>query len=360
MAQVMLRRARPRRRGAPGRRVPDRPAPADVAWSPSAATTPMPGVIRQFADAGRHRGAAQDAVPADAGRHRRGGPGHADAVEGRPPVGGLRPHLQRADARLRRRARLPPAKRRSAALESGRPADLDRRRAVARPRGLSAPLPGERRRRPRSTATSAWPATSSHDEVHLLLDRRGDAWELAVVALDKPHLFSNICGTLAFCGMDILRGSAMTSRGGLVLDIFQFTDGEHFFDRNADGPARFEALLQEVVAGREDVAARCWREGDGAAAPPDAGARGAGDPRRQRAVADLHRARARGAGRAGAAPPRQPRRVGPRLRRRPRADLDGRQQRDRRVPPHSSRRPSCRGRFSRAQGRPRALLQEGS
>ena len=59
-------------------------------------------VIRQFADLVGTEDAAPDAVPAHAGRHRRGGPGHADPVEGRPPVGGLRPHLQRADAWLRR------------------------------------------------------------------------------------------------------------------------------------------------------------------------------------------------------------------------------------------------------------------
>jgi [protein-PII] uridylyltransferase len=100
-------------------------------------------------------------------------------------------------------------------------------------------------------------------EVHLLLDRRADAWELVVVALDRPHLFSNICGTLAFCGMDILRGSAMTSTGGLVLDLFTFTDGEQFFERNADGAARFDALLQDVVAGREDIAARLLKKEKG-------------------------------------------------------------------------------------------------
>ena len=84
-----------------------------------------------------------------------------------------------------------------------------------------------------------------------------------MVALDKPHLFSNICGTLAFCGMDILRGSAMTSRGGLVLDIFHFVDAEQFFARNADGPARFEAQLQDVVAGRDDIAVRLLRKEKG-------------------------------------------------------------------------------------------------
>jgi [protein-PII] uridylyltransferase len=149
-----------------------------------------------------------------------------------------------------------------AALEAGRPADL----AVDE---LSRVLEGF----PRRYLTSVEPAQiyrhvrlarNIHpDEVHLLLDQRGDAWELAVVALDKPHLFSNICGTLAFCGMDILRGSAMTSRGGLVLDIFQFTDGEQLFARNADGQARFETLLQAVVAGREDIAARLVRKENG-------------------------------------------------------------------------------------------------
>ena len=149
-----------------------------------------------------------------------------------------------------------------AALESGRPADLAADE-------LSHVLEGF----PRRYLTSVDPTqvyrhvrlarNLRRDEVHLLLDRRGDAWELAVVALDKPHLFSNICGTLAFCGMDILRGSAMTSRSGLVLDLFHFVDGEHFFDRNTDGPARFEALLQEVVAGRDEIAARLLRKEKG-------------------------------------------------------------------------------------------------
>jgi [protein-PII] uridylyltransferase len=63
--------------------------------------------------------------------------------------------------------------------------------------------------------------------------------------------------------MDILRGSAMTSRTGLVVDLFQFTDGEQFFARNADGPARFEALLRDVVGGHDDIETRLWRKEDG-------------------------------------------------------------------------------------------------
>jgi [protein-PII] uridylyltransferase len=92
------------------------------------------------------------------------------------------------------------------------------------------------------------------DEVRLLLERRGDAWDLAVVTLDKPELFSNICGVLSYLGMDILRGSVMTSTTGLVLDLFQFEDREAFLARNATGAAELEALLQDVVAGRRDAA----------------------------------------------------------------------------------------------------------
>jgi [protein-PII] uridylyltransferase len=35
------------------------------------------------------------------------------------------------------------------------------------------------------------------DEVHSFLTRKGEAWELTIVTLDKPYLFSNICGVLA-------------------------------------------------------------------------------------------------------------------------------------------------------------------
>ena len=47
-----------------------------------------------------------------------------------------------------------------------------------------------------------------------------------VVTLDKPYLFSNICGVLSSFGMNILRGHALTNPNGLVLDVFQFTDDE--------------------------------------------------------------------------------------------------------------------------------------
>jgi [protein-PII] uridylyltransferase len=95
------------------------------------------------------------------------------------------------------------------------------------------------------------------DEVHLSLER-GDAsvWSLAVATLDKPFLFSNICGVLSSFGMNIIRGHALTNPNGLVLDVFQFTDDERFLELNRDGQDQLLHVLEEVVSGRADVAAR--------------------------------------------------------------------------------------------------------
>ena len=95
------------------------------------------------------------------------------------------------------------------------------------------------------------------DEVHLSLER-GDAsvWSLAVATLDKPFLFSNICGVLSSFGMNIIRGHALTNPNGLVLDVFQFTDDEQFLELNRDGQEQLMSVLEEVVSARSDVASR--------------------------------------------------------------------------------------------------------
>ena len=95
------------------------------------------------------------------------------------------------------------------------------------------------------------------DEVHLSLER-GDAsvWSLAVATLDKPFLFSNICGVLSSFGMNIIRGHALTNPNGLVLDVFQFTDDERFLELNKDGQNQVLQVLEQIVSGRADVASR--------------------------------------------------------------------------------------------------------
>ena len=94
------------------------------------------------------------------------------------------------------------------------------------------------------------------DRIHANLERRDGTWELTVVMLDKPFLFSNICGVLSSVGMDILRGNAFTNPNGLVLDMFQFTDRERFLEMNADGREQLLDVLAEAVHGRTDIAVR--------------------------------------------------------------------------------------------------------
>jgi [protein-PII] uridylyltransferase len=93
------------------------------------------------------------------------------------------------------------------------------------------------------------------DEVHLSLERNESIWTLAVATLDKPFLFSNICGVLSSFGMNIIRGHALTNPNGLVLDTFQFTDDARFLELNPEAPSQVIHVLQDVVAGRADVTA---------------------------------------------------------------------------------------------------------
>jgi [protein-PII] uridylyltransferase len=94
------------------------------------------------------------------------------------------------------------------------------------------------------------------DEVHLSLERKGAVWSLAVATLDKPFLFSNICGVLSSFGMNILRGHAFTNPNGLVLDAFEFTDDERFLELNRDAHTQLLRVMQDVVSGRADVTVR--------------------------------------------------------------------------------------------------------
>jgi [protein-PII] uridylyltransferase len=96
------------------------------------------------------------------------------------------------------------------------------------------------------------------------MERKDAEWELTVITHDQPFLFSNISGVLSFYGMDILRGYAFTKPDGLVVDSFHFTDHERFLELNAGGEAKITQMLEEVVAGQTDVAARLKGREDGA------------------------------------------------------------------------------------------------
>src|SRR5215467_5866159 len=86
------------------------------------------------------------------------------------------------------------------------------------------------------------------DDVHFFLHRTGDAWELTVATLDKPFLFSNICGVLSYLDLDILDGQALTSTRGLVLDLFKVGDPKGVLT-----DAALEPLLRDVLLGRREI-----------------------------------------------------------------------------------------------------------
>ncbi len=268
----------------------------------------------------------------------------ADAVEGGAAVAPLRRHLQPADAGLRRRGDRARARRRSRRCRRSRPADLDRGGAAALPRRVSAALPGAVRRRRPSTATSGSRATSSPTRCTASSSRRATAWEL-----DGRH------ARQAVPVLEHLRRALVLRHGHPARqrdDRARGTGARHLPVHRPRGILRAQPegaravrdrRCADVVAGRQDVTALLSAQG----AQRCCTGRGprrvdAGRALRQRALAALHRARDRGAGRAGAAAPHQPGHLAPRLRRRSGADLDGRRQGDRRLPPHRRRQPSCR------------------
>jgi [protein-PII] uridylyltransferase len=110
--------------------------------------------------------------------------------------------------------------------------------------------------------------THSDDEIehHLALDavrqqrgvavevrKRESAWEMTLVAGDRPGLFASAAGTLAGFGMNILRAEAFSNRRGLVLDTFRFADPNRTLDLNPPEIDRLRATAERVLSGRKDV-----------------------------------------------------------------------------------------------------------
>ena len=94
------------------------------------------------------------------------------------------------------------------------------------------------------------------DAIKAWVERVDSGWELTVLTHDRPFLFSNIAGVLSSFGMDILRGFAFTKPTGPVVDMFHFADDEQFLELNAEGQTELLKVLESVVLGHADVAAR--------------------------------------------------------------------------------------------------------
>jgi [protein-PII] uridylyltransferase len=79
------------------------------------------------------------------------------------------------------------------------------------------------------------------------------AWQLTLLAADRPGLFASAAGTLAGFGMNILRAEAFSNRRGLVLDTFLFADPNRTLDLNPSEVDQLRSVAERVTTGKKDV-----------------------------------------------------------------------------------------------------------
>jgi len=83
--------------------------------------------------------------------------------------------------------------------------------------------------------------------------RLDSAWQLTLVAHDRPGLFASLAGTLSCFGMNILKAEAFSNLRSLVLDTFTFADPARTLDLNPSEVDRLHATVERVLGGKVDV-----------------------------------------------------------------------------------------------------------
>ncbi len=91
------------------------------------------------------------------------------------------------------------------------------------------------------------------DPVQLALTRGRHWYELTLVTLDRPFLFSKMAGGLAAWGMNIVKAAAFSNRAGVVVDTFFFTDRFRTLELNLPEWERFKTSIHDVVVGKADL-----------------------------------------------------------------------------------------------------------
>jgi [protein-PII] uridylyltransferase len=83
--------------------------------------------------------------------------------------------------------------------------------------------------------------------------RLDSAWQLTLIAHDRPGLFASVAGTLSCFGMNILKAEAFSNRRSLVLDTFTFADPARTLDLNPSEVDRLQSTVERVLSGRVDI-----------------------------------------------------------------------------------------------------------
>jgi [protein-PII] uridylyltransferase len=85
------------------------------------------------------------------------------------------------------------------------------------------------------------------------LTRLETAWQLTLIAPDRPGLFASAAGSLASFGLNILRAEAFANRRGQVLDTFTFEDPHRTLELNPSEVDRLRAIAERAISGKTDV-----------------------------------------------------------------------------------------------------------
>jgi [protein-PII] uridylyltransferase len=83
--------------------------------------------------------------------------------------------------------------------------------------------------------------------------RLESAWQMTLLASDRPGLFASAAGALSSFGMNILKADAFSNRSGLVLDTFTFADPNRTLELNPSEVDRLQTAAEKVIAGKTDV-----------------------------------------------------------------------------------------------------------
>ena len=89
--------------------------------------------------------------------------------------------------------------------------------------------------------------------VAVRLDPVEGAYQLTVVARDKPFLFASLAGSISSFGLDILKAEAFSNARGVVLDAFVFADPKRMLQQNPSEADRLTDLIQRIALGKTDA-----------------------------------------------------------------------------------------------------------
>ena len=79
------------------------------------------------------------------------------------------------------------------------------------------------------------------------------AWQLTMIAGDRPGLFAAAAGALSSFGVNILKAEAFSNARGLVLDTFTFADANRNLEQNPSEVDRLRATVEKVLSGKVEA-----------------------------------------------------------------------------------------------------------